>query len=749
MKKLLTLISILFFFSCDVTEPDTTPPTVTITSPTDNSTVYEVVTITCMSSDNEGVEKVELWVDGVSTNQFDSTEPYSFDWNTINYQNTSTHTIIIRSYDTSDNTTDSSPLTLIVNNQLSIPQSVSIESVEFENGGFNIDWSRSVDGDFQSYTLEHGFDNLMTDYEEIFMTEGINDTSFFYENVSPLEFHYFRVTVRDTFNYHIRSSVMSSSLDEVPSSVDVISVDYDFENMVITWDESNDTDFGSYKLLYSEDTESDRDTLVTITDIGTTSYSLQEFDPTHENWFWVITSDTLGQVNIGHGMSNQIDSPPHSIYIESINYENDSLHFSWSQNLNSDFLSYTIYESSNENMSDETPIVVIDNSYTTNYTMNIDDGLFRYYRIEVSDYWGLTTSSSIEEVSTHIKFIVNFGGDDHDFGRSVKQTNDDGYIITGLGLDGIYLIKTDSYGIEEWYQYYSYQYGSYDVLQTNDNGFIISGQTNSNEMLLIKTLSNGNIEWENIYSFNIDSGPHGGFKLSIEQTNDDGYIITGGGHLFGYNGIDVLLIKIDNNGNQEWFRTFDNSGSDGGRTVQQTSDGGYIITGYTGWFWDVWLIKTDSEGNEQWNRTFGGEYNDFGISVYQSIDEGYIIMGRTSSYGNVDGDIWLIKTDSQGQEEWNRIFNGTIYSGEKTLDDGCIIIGEINSDVLLIKIDLQGNEEWNQTFGGSGSDSGYSVQQTLDGGYIITGSTDSFGNGSSDVLLIKTDSNGNTVDFPQ
>ena len=133
-------------------------------------------------------------------------------------------------------------------------------------------------------------------------------------------------------------------------------------------------------------------------------------------------------------------------------------------------------------------------------------------------------------------------------------------------------------------------------------------------------------------------------------------------------------------------------------SVQQTTEGGYIITGSNNG--DVWLIKTDSQGNEEWDQTFGGSDSEVGYSVQQTIEGGYIITGYTESFGNGSYDVWLIKTDSQGNEEWNRTFGGNFQdfglSVQLTSDDGYILTGSNNGDVWLIKLDSQGNDQWYQ-----------------------------------------------------
>ena len=200
-----------------------------------------------------------------------------------------------------------------------------------------------------------------------------------------------------------------------------------------------------------------------------------------------------------------------------------------------------------------------------------------------------------------------------------------------------------------------------------------------------------------------------------------------------------------------WSTTFGGPGEEYGFSVRQTSEGGYIIAGSTDSYGaggrDAWLIKTESSGDLSWNKTFGGSVTDRGSSVQQTTDGGYVIAGYTNSYGAGAFDVWLVKTDSSGDLSWNKTLGGSeydyAYSIQQTSDGGYIIAGYTNSyragdgDVWLIRADSLGNVAWNQTFGGSEYDTAYSVRQTLDAGYIITGYTMSHGAGACDVWLIK------------
>ncbi|MBM3321940.1 T9SS type A sorting domain-containing protein [candidate division WOR-3 bacterium] len=238
----------------------------------------------------------------------------------------------------------------------------------------------------------------------------------------------------------------------------------------------------------------------------------------------------------------------------------------------------------------------------------------------------------------------------------------------------------------------------------------------------------------------------------MRQTLDGGYVIAGQACKYPAD-VDAWLIKTDSTGDAVWNRRFDAQGSDLQYAVEQTTDSGYILVGFTGpspGVCDAWLLKTDEYGDVVWTKTFGGAGDDLAYGVQQAGDGGYVAAGCLELPGSTDA--WFIRTDSRGDTIWTRTYGGASYdvasSVQQTRDGGYIVAGYTPSqsgrqDAWLIKTDSFGDTLWTRTFGGENWDYAFAVQQTQDDGYILAGWTESFGAGGSDAWLIKTDSLGN------
>ena len=365
---------------------------------------------------------------------------------------------------------------------------------------------------------------------------------------------------------------------------------------------------------------------------------------------------------------------------------------------------------------------------------------------------------------SQITFERMYGGPSGDEGQSVQQTSDGGFIIAGrtasfgAGNWDVYLVRTDPSGILLWTRTFGGNADDegFSVQETSDGGFIIAGTTRSfgagfEDVYLIKTNASGDTLWTKTYG-----GTSWDQGFTVQETSDGGFIIAGRTRSFGAGQRDVYLIKCDSQGDTLWTKTFGDNAWDEALSVRETSDGGFIIAGTTRSFGagqrDVYLIKTDSSGNSLWARTFGGTSDDEGLCVRETSDGGFIITGMTRSFGAGQRDVYLIKTDSLGDTLWTKTFGGSNsdegLSVQQTLDSGYFITGWTESfgaglsDVYMIKTNSLGDTLWTRTFGGIADDEGLSVQETSEGGFIIAGWTESFGSGEKDVYLIKTDGSG-------
>ncbi len=351
-----------------------------------------------------------------------------------------------------------------------------------------------------------------------------------------------------------------------------------------------------------------------------------------------------------------------------------------------------------------------------------------------------------------------FGGPSSEVCYSVQQTSDGGYVLGGYtgsfgaGADDFWLVKTDANGDSLW----SHTFGDQgdnkcqSVLQTGDGGYVLVGWKGvlhngnyTDDFWLIRTDANGDSIWSRTVG-----GDAPEYAYSLQQTTDGGYIM-GGMTFGGPNTFDMALMRVSSTGDSLWARRYGGLNAERCYSVQQTTDGGYILAGYTLSFGhgnsDFWAIKTNAAGDSVWSHAYGGEGGEECTSVRQTLDGGYVLAGTTSSFGPNPGSLnfWLVRIDANGDTLWTRAYGGDGTDACESLgllpDGGFILAGITprgNFDMWLVRVDADGNMLWNRTFGGSGTDRCFSVARTTDGGYVLAGET------AANMWLVKTGPDG-------
>jgi hypothetical protein len=363
-----------------------------------------------------------------------------------------------------------------------------------------------------------------------------------------------------------------------------------------------------------------------------------------------------------------------------------------------------------------------------------------------------------------------YGDKGQDMAYSVIKVKG-GYVIAGEGDNDVELVKTDLDGNQVWRRLYGGKGvdTARSVIAVSD-GYVIAGYSSSyetggmNDVYLLKTDLSGYMVWYKTYSYMLNGRLTNAFGRAVIAA-DDGFVIAGDTNADINGGPDVYLIKTDFNGTMVWNKTFGGDADEHGNAIVKVDDG-YVIAGDTYSFGntktsgvdasDVYLVRTDLEGNPVWNKTFGGKYADSANSL-AAVDDGYVITGSTKSYGvNSKYDIYLVKTDLDGDLTWEKHYGAADDDQGKAVipaSDGYVItgytstIGNFYKDIYVLKTDLKGNPVWNRTYGGSDMDEGNAIVQAGEG-YTVAGYTCTYGIYKADFCLLNIEPYVNPTPWP-
>ena len=300
-----------------------------------------------------------------------------------------------------------------------------------------------------------------------------------------------------------------------------------------------------------------------------------------------------------------------------------------------------------------------------------------------------------------------YGETGYEYANSIQQTSDGGYIMAGIGIDfdridsDFLVLKLNSDGRIAWQKTYggTKSDSASSIQQTSDEGYIVVGGSNvaNEDVLVLKLNSDGTVVWQKTYG-----GTKSDSASSIQQTSDEGYIVVGNTYSFGTGSGDFWILKLNSYGTVAWQKTYGGTSYDYASSIQQTSDEGYIVVGNTYSFGtgsgDFWILKLNSDGTVAWQKTYGGTSYDFANSIHQTSDGGYIVAGYTYSFGAGFCDFWVLKLLSDGTINFNSNSGASTTDTSATVSETSVTGADINitvtdtsittTDIMLRVVDI-------------------------------------------------------------